>query len=104
MLAQRPEDDAVLFECAQYYAAKCDYKRAIECYESAFAADTRRPRFQDALMGIADIQEIMGNFAEAAKTYDRILDLLENEWGLSEETDSSVTVARKERNRLLATV
>ncbi len=102
MLAQRPEDDAALFECAQYYAAKCDYKRAIDCYERAFAADTRRPRFQDALMGIADIHEIMGNYADAAKTYDRILDLLENEWGLSEETDSSVTVARKERERLLA--
>jgi len=44
----------------------------------------------------------MGNYADAAKTYDRILDLLENEWGLSEETDSSVTVARKERERPLA--
>lgn len=102
MLAQRPEDDAALFECAQYYAAKCDYRRAIDCYERAFAADTRRPRFQDALMGIADIHEIMGNYADAAKTYDRILDLLENEWGLSEETDSSVAAARKERERLLA--
>lgn len=102
LLAQRPEDDAALFEGAQYYAAKCDYKRAIDCYERAFAADTRRPRFQDALMGIADIHEIMGDYAGAAKTYDRILDLLENEWGLSEETDSSVTVARQERERMLA--
>jgi len=102
LLAGQPGDDAALFECAQYFAAKADYDRAIDCYERAFAADSRRPRFQDALMGIADIHEIMGNYADAAKTYDRILDLLENEWGLSEETDSSVTVARKERERLLA--
>ena len=55
-------------------------------------------------MGIADIYEIMGDHANAAKTYDRIVDLLENEWGLSEETDSSVTAAKKEKARLLAMV
>lgn len=104
LLAEKPEDDAALFEAAQYYAAKCSYEKAIDCYERAFAADPRRPRFQDALMGIADIREIMGDYAGAAKTYDRILDLLENEWGLTEETDSSVTVARKEKERLLAKV
>ena len=102
LLAKQPENDAVLFETAQYYAAKCNYEKAIDCYERAFAADSRRPRFQDALMGIADIYEIMGDTANAAKTYGRILDLLENEWGLTEETDSSVTWARKEKARLLA--
>lgn len=64
----------------------------------------RHPRFQDALMGIAEIYEILGEYAHAAETYDRILDLLENEWGLTEETDSPVTVARKEKARLLAMV
>ena len=102
LLAEQPENDAVLFETAQYYAAKADYKKAIDIYERAFAADVRRPRFQDALMGIADIYEIMGDYANAVKTYDRIIDLLENEWGLTEETDSSVTVAKKEKARLLA--
>ena len=95
LLAEQPENDAVLFEAAQYYAAKADYKKAIDIYERAFAADTRRPRFQDALMGIADIYEIMGDYANAAKTWGRIVDLLENEWGLSEETDSSVTDAKR---------
>lgn len=100
--AEQPENNAVLFETAQYYAAKADYEKAIGCYERAFAADPRRPRFQDALMGIADICEITGDYARAAKTYDRILDLLENEWGLTEQTDSSVTAAKKEKARLLA--
>ncbi len=102
LLAEQPDNDAVLFETAQYYAVKADYEKAIACYERAFAADPRRPRFQDALMGIADIYEIMGDYAHAAKTYDRIVDLLENEWGLSEETDTSVTAAKKEKARLLA--
>ena len=52
-------------------------------------------------MGIADIYEIMGDYANAAKTYERIIDLLENEWGLSEETDSAVTSAKKQKARLL---
>ena len=102
LLAEQPENDAVLFETAQYYAAKCDYGRAIDCYERAFAADPRRPRFQDALMGIAVIHEIMGDYAAAARTCDRILDLLQNEWGLTEETDSSVAATKKEKARLLA--
>ena len=102
LLAEQPEDDAVLFETAQYYAAKADYEKAVACYERAFAADTRRPRFQDALMGIADIYEIMGDRASAAQTYDRIVSLLENEWGLTEETDSSVAAAKREKARVLA--
>ena len=102
LLAEQPDNDSVLFETAQYYAAKADYKKSINIYERAFAADTKCPRFQDALMGIADIYEIMGDYANAAKTYDRIIDLLENEWGLTEETDSSVSVAKKEKARLLA--
>lgn len=102
LLAEQPDNDAVLFETAQYYAAKADYKKAISIYERAFAEDPRRPRFTDALMGIADIYEIMGDYANAAKAYDRIIDLLENEWGLTEETDSSVTAAKKEKARLLA--
>ncbi len=102
LLAQQPENDAVLFETAQYYAMKADYKKAIDIYERAFAADPRRPRFTDALMGIAEIYEIMGDYANAAKTCDRIIDLLEHEWNLTEETDSSVTTAKKEKTRLLA--
>ena len=104
LMTEQPDNDAVLFESAQYYAAKADYKKAIDIYERAFEVDQRRPRFMDALMGIADIYEIMGDYANAAKTYDRIIDLLENEWGLTEETDTAVPDAKKERARLLAMV
>ena len=87
MLASNPENDGVLFEAAQYYARKCDYDRAIVCYEKAFDLDPRRPRYQDALMGIADIWQIRGDYKKAAEVYDRIVDLLENEWGLTEEVE-----------------
>ena len=102
LLSAQPDNDAVLFEAAQYYAAKAEYKKALDIYERAFAADTARPRFQDALDAVADIYEIMGDNVNAAKTYGRIVDLLENEWGLSEETDSSVGWAKKEKARLEA--
>ena len=102
LLAEQPDDDAVLFEAAQYFASKADYEKAIDAYERAFAADPQRPRFQDALMGIEDIYEIMGDYENAAKTCDRRVDLLENEWGLTEETDTAVTAAKQEKARLLS--
>ena len=95
-----PEDFVYLFEAAQYYAAKCDYDRAITLYERSFALEPRRPRFQDELMAIAEINEIRGDYRKAAETYDRIIDLLENEWGLTEDTE--LQKARDEKARLLA--
>ena len=102
LLSQQPGNHDALFETAQYYAAKADYKKAIEIYERAFAEDPQRPRYRDALMGIADIYEIMGDNANAAKTYGRIVDLLEKEWCLTEETDSAITAAKRDQARLLA--
>ena len=87
LLAGHPDDSVCLFEAAQYYAAKCDYEKAIACYERSFEKTPRRPRFQDELMGIADIYQIMGDFRKAAETYDRIIDLLKNEWGMTEEVE-----------------
>ena len=100
LVAKHPEDVICLFEAAQYYAKKCNYPRAIELYEQAFEKEPRRPRFTDELMGIADIYEIMGEYGKAAETYGRIIDLLENEWGFTEDT--GLEHARKEKARLLA--
>ncbi len=100
LLAAHPDDAACLFEAAQYYAEKCDYEKAIACYERSFEKTTRRPRFTDELMGIADIYQIMGDYKKAAETYDRIVDLLENEWGFTEDT--GLKDARDKRAALLA--
>ena len=99
LLDSHPEDSACLFEAAQYYAERCEYEKAVRYYELSFEKDPRRPRFQDALMGIAEIRRIEGDFDKAASTYGRIVDLLENEWGLKDEYE--LQFAKKERARLL---
>ena len=91
-------ESGILFEAAQYYAGKCDYERAAELYEASYAAD-KKPRFIDALQGIAAIREIQGRYDEAAAAYDRILENLHEEWGYTEET--VVREAEQERSRLL---
>ena len=100
MTAGHGDDPVCLFEAAQYYAAKCDYEKAIAYYERSFAAETRRPRFQDELQGIADIYQIMGEYRKAAETYGRIIDLLENEWGFTEEV--ALQQAKNKKAQLLA--
>lgn len=102
LLSAHPDDAACLFEAAQYFAAKCDYDRAVELYELSFQKTDRRPRFQDELMGIADIYRIKGEYGKAAETCDRIVDLLEHEWGLTEADDSSVQAAKAKRDALRA--
>ena len=100
LVSAHPEDSACLFETAQYYAKKSDYQKAIVLYERSFEAEKRRPRFTDELMAIADIYEIMGDYRKAAEAYDRIIRLLEDEWGFTE--DSGLKHAKDEKARLLA--
>ena len=102
-LADDPHEADLLFEAAQYYARKCEYKKAIGYYEASYAQETdRKPRYTDALEGIAQIYEIMGEYQKAADTQKRILDALKNEWGFSEETVVRETEA--EINRLMLKV
>lgn len=85
LLADYPDDDGAYFEVAQYYARKGDLAQSITLYEKSFEMDSRRPRFYDALQGIADIYQLQGDYASAANTYARIVNLLEKEWGFTEE-------------------
>ena len=102
LVEKNPEDFACLFETAQYYAKKCDYDKAIDYYEKAYEKQPRHPRFQDELMGIADIYQIRGDYQNAARTYDRIIDLLQNEWKLTEEVELKDAISRK--NYLLSKI
>lgn len=97
LLKAHGDDSGCLFEAAQYYAEKCDYQKAIALYERSFACDPARPRFQDALQGIADIYQIMGEKQKAAEAYDRIIDLLQNEWGMTEEVELKVVQEARAR-------
>ena len=100
LTAAYPEDHVCLFEAAQYYAKKCDYQKAVALYEQSFEKNPQRPRFANDLMSIADIYEIMNEYGKAVETYDRMIRLLENEWGITEDT--MLEHARKEKARLLA--
>ena len=72
---------------AQYNARKCDYDKAIQYYEASFEAEAvKKPRYTDALEGIAAIHEIRGDYAKAVETHKRILALLKEEWGFTDET------------------
>ena len=102
LVQAHPDDSGYLFEAAQYYARKCQYDKAIEYYEASFEKTPRKPRFQDELMGIADIWEIRGDYRKAAETYDRIVKLLEQEWGLTEEVE--LQTAKAELARLQAKI
>ena len=95
-----PDDFIYLFEAAQYYASKCEYDKAIALYEHSFAIQPRKPRFQDELMAIEEIWEIRGEYRKAAETCDRIIELLENELGMTEEVE--LVKVKRERDRLLA--
>lgn len=94
------DNPGFLFEAAQYYAKKCEYKKAVECYEKSYESEKdSKPRFIDALQGIAVIFEITGENKKAAATYERILDNLRNEWGFTDE--AVVKEYEEKRNRLL---
>ena len=87
-----------LFETAQYYARKCEYEKAIEYYEKSWALEeSQKPRFTDALEGIATIYEILGEHAKTDETYDRIITCLKNEWGYKDDDAAVIGVERKKK-------
>ena len=92
------EDPGFLFEAAQYYARKGDYDRAVDLYEKSYEID-QKPRFGDALQGIATIYEIQGKYQKAADTYDRFLENLRTEWNFTEE--AIVKEVEREKARVL---
>ena len=59
-----------------------------------------KPRYTDALQGIAVICEILGDIPGALNAYDRMLDCIKSEWGFGEE-DAAVAEVRREQSRLL---
>ena len=93
------EDKGFLFEKGQYHARKCDYEKAIAYYERSWVTD-QRPRYTDALHGIATIYEILGNKDKAIETYERMIACIKDEWGYA-DSDAAVIEVERERNRLL---
>ena len=93
-----PDHSGFLFECAQYHARKCEYEKAISLYEASWAKEeNQKPRYTDALQGMAIIYEIMGNIPKAIETYDRMILCIKDEWGYSDEDAAVLEVERKKK-------
>lgn len=97
-LAEFADNAGFLFETAQYYARKCEYEKAIEYYERSWASEgSQKPRFTDALDGIATIYEILGDRAKTNETYDRMIVCLKTEWGYNDDDAAVIGVERRKK-------
>lgn len=95
------ENHDFLFESAQYYARKCEYGKAIACYEACWKVEeSQKPRFIDPLQSIAIIYEILGEREKAIETYDRMISCIKDEWGYKDE-DAAVLEVEREKKRLM---
>lgn len=87
-----------LFETAQYYARKCEYEKAIAFYEQSWEKGSdKKPRFTDALEGIATVYIIMNNTDKAVETYDRLISCLKSEWGYKDDDAAVIDAERKKK-------
>ena len=97
-LSEFSDNSGFLFEIAQYYARKCEYEIAIEYYEKSWTSEeSQKPRFTDALDGIATIYEILGDHEKTNETYDRIITCLKNEWGYKDDDSAVISIERKKK-------
>ena len=95
-LSEFSDNAGFLFETAQYHARKCEYEKAIAFYEQSWEAESKqKPRFTDALDGIATIYVIMNRADKAMETYDRLIDCLKDEWGYKDDDAAVINVERK---------
>lgn len=91
-----PENGGVLFELASYHAKQCHYEQALHYFEKSFEID-KKPRYTDALEGMALIYEIQGKYKEAIQCCDRMLKVLDEEWDFKEGEPVRVVMEEKQR-------
>lgn len=94
------EDGDAMFEVANYFADRCLYDKAVECYEASLALDLshdKKPVPIDALQAIATIYEIQGQYEKAIDYYDKMLGHLESEFGFTEGEPVRAVMVQKIR-------
>ena len=97
-LSEFSDNAGFLFETAQYHARKCEYEKAIAFYEQSWEKESnQKPRFTDALDGIATIYVIMNNVDKAIETYDRLITCLKSEWGYKDDDAAVIDAERKKK-------
>ncbi|MBQ2248868.1 MAG: hypothetical protein II326_01715, partial [Clostridia bacterium] len=97
-LTRFSEHGGFLLESAQYHARKCEYEKAIAFYEAYWRAEEgNKPRYTDALEGIAVIYTILGEKQKVIETYDRMIACIKDEWGYKADDAAVVEVERKKK-------
>ena len=94
------KDGNAMFALADYYASQCEYEKAIHYYDLSFELDKEngaKPLYTDAIEGMAMIYEIQEKYEEAVKCYDRILKVLEEDFGYTEGAPVDEVNAEKQR-------
>lgn len=71
------------FERAVAHAYNGEWEEAISCFEKDFEL-MEEPRYTDSLEAIAKIYEIKGDYKKAIEAFERYIQLLENEWNITE--------------------
>jgi len=80
---ERPQEWLVWNSAGDMYARACRYEEAVACYEKCMEVQ-EKPRYTDATMAIAQIGEITGDAALAAKAWNTFVRILKEDWGITE--------------------
>lgn len=92
------DNGMAMFLLANLCAESLEYDKAISYYEKSFNLDKeqkKKPLYTDALESIALLYQIKGQYDEAIKYYDKILVVLEEDFGFTEGEPVDVIVAKK---------
>ena len=83
MVANDPENWLVYLCRADCHAREADYPAAIADYRQA-AALQPKPRYTDPWDSVAQLSRLSQDRESEAEAYERIIDILQTDWGLGE--------------------
>lgn len=83
MVKKFPDDWMSWASKADFMAKCCDYDKAIVNYEKACAMQPS-PKYTDSYEAIAHIYEINKDYSKAIDYYLKVIELLKNEWNITE--------------------
>lgn len=92
------DNGTAMFLLADLYAEILDYDKAIFYFRKSFDLDKeqgKKPLYTDALESMASIYQIKGQYDEAIKCYDEVLEILEEYFGFTEGEPIDVIIAKK---------